>query len=136
MFNIYTHTKYACTKGDAMHTYEVSYIHTNICTSKTLFCVRIYGRHFLFYFVTFSMFTCGRINEFIYAFMYQIVVNLERQRNCTHLCIFTQYKIGNDMCLEISNVAQTHTHTHAFNFQCVYAMYVCMYIHANVHIML
>lgn len=106
------------------YAYIRSFIHTYKHMYKQNFILRAHlWSPFLFYFVTFSMFTCGRIDEFIYAFVYQIVVNLEHQRNCTHLCIFTQYKIGNDMCLEISNVAQTHTPL-SFNV-CM----PCMYVH-------
>lgn len=124
---IYTHTYTNLRMNERRrYAYIRSFIHTYI-QAKLYFACASMVAIFLFYFVTFSMFTCGRIDEFIYAFVYQIVVNLERQRNCTHLCIFTQYKIGNDMCLEIPNVAQTHTYTRLSVSMCV--CHVCMYVH-------
>jgi len=62
------------------------YVH--ILTSKILFCVRIYGRHFLFYFVS-SMFTYVHTSVCLYVRTYG-VVNLEHMRNCLQVdpCVF------------------------------------------------
>lgn len=56
---IYVHTHTLMHVRQRRCAYIQSFVHTSIHTSKTLFCVRIYGRHFLFYFVAFSMFTCA-----------------------------------------------------------------------------